>query len=76
MALEKQCAEFVKWALQEGAWTGSELEGGDIQDKALSLGLLKAEPYDPEKHGESEYDIEPGDDWYTLADDIKALLKN
>lgn len=75
MSLEKQCAEFVQWALDEGSWHGCDLDGGSIQEKALALGLLKVEPYDPEKHGESEYDADPGDDWYTLADAVKELLK-
>ena len=30
---------------------------------------------DPEKHGESEYDVEPGDDWYTLSDGVTEILK-
>lgn len=75
MSIEKACAEFVQWALDEGSWYGCDLDGGAIQEKALSLGLLKVEPYDPAKHGESEYDAEPGDDWYTLADGVADLLK-
>lgn len=66
-------AKFVKWALQEGTWEGCDLDGYDIQKKATELGLIVRVPYDPEKHGESEYDIEPGDDWYVLADNIYAL---
>jgi hypothetical protein len=76
MALEKACAEFVQWALSEGSWNGCDLDGGSIQEKAIALGLLKVEPYDPDKHGESEFDVEPGDDWYTLADGVNQLLKN
>jgi len=75
MALEKQCAKFVQWALAEGSWQGSGLEGEDIQEKALALGLLKTVAYDPAIHGENEYDIEPGEDWYMLADPVKELLK-
>jgi hypothetical protein len=42
----------------------AELDGDAVQAKAIECGLLTAEPYDPEKHGESWCDIEPGDPWY------------
>ncbi len=67
-------AEFLKWCM-ENAWTCCELDGADVHDKAEALGLLKIEPYDPEAHGESEFDIEPGDEWNSLSDDVKELLK-
>lgn len=73
MTPAEACAEFVRWALTEGCWSGCDLEGGAIQEKALSLGLLKVEPYDPEKHGETEHYVEIGDDWYTLTDAVLAL---
>jgi len=38
--LTKKLAAFAKWALQEGVWEGCELDGSDIQDKAVELGLL------------------------------------
>lgn len=68
-------AEFLKWAMEDGPFNGCDLDGGSVQDKAEELGLLKIEPYDEAKHGESEFDIDPGDDWYVLSDDVKELLK-
>jgi hypothetical protein len=70
-------AEFLKWALEDGAWQGLDLDGGDIEIKAGDLGLLIVVPYDPAVHGDGgfEFDIEPGDDWYELKDEVKALLK-
>lgn len=68
--------EFIRWAIRDGAWDGGTLEGGDIQDKAESLGLLVKEAYDPAKHGEPGamfdfVDIDPGDDWVIFCDDLK-----
>ncbi|TWA89555.1 hypothetical protein [Bradyrhizobium stylosanthis] len=67
------CAQFVKWALQEGPWQGGDLDGGSIQDKAEELCLIQKVPYDPKKHGESEFGAEPGDDWYVLSDAVAGL---
>lgn len=72
--LNVSMAEFVKWAMQEGPWSGNELDGGDVQDKACKLGLLVKTQYDPDIHGESEFDIEPGDDWFVLAPEITSAL--
>ena len=66
-------AKFVKWAMQEGPWEGIDLDGASVQDKAEELGFLIKTKYDPEIHGESKFDIEPGDDWFVLAPDIVAL---
>jgi len=49
--------------------------GDDIQDAAVKFGLYKCEPYDLDKHGESDW-ADPGDDWYTFADDVRALLSD
>lgn len=70
----KALREFFRWAIREGTWEGVELDGAAIQDKALELGLIVGEPYDPAKHGEQpnvDWDIEPGDNWYVIAPGIK-----
>ncbi len=59
--------DFVAWALREGAWSGGDLNGGDIQDIAEQNGLIRKVPYDPDAHGPNDVDAEPGDDWYVLA---------
>jgi hypothetical protein len=44
----------------EGNW---DLEYCDFVDLGVKFGVLRAEPYDPDKHGEQD-DVEPGDEWY------------
>lgn len=66
--------EFFRWAVREATWDGVDLNGCDIQDKAVELGLLVEEIYDPAKHGDEPYqmwDIEPGQDLFVFAPGIK-----
>ena len=51
-----------------------DLEGCYFQDWATECGLLKEEPYDPEKHGPNESDAEPGDPWYAPTNIGKDAL--
>ena len=74
LAKAKSMAQFVRWAMQEGAWDGCDLDGGSIQEKALELGLIVQTTYDPEKHGDADYCPEPGDEWYELAPEIQSAL--
>jgi hypothetical protein len=73
--LRAPLVEFLKWAMNYGPWIGSDLDGADVQEKALALGLIVETKYDPEIHGttseNSEY-VEPGDQWFVLADSLKA----
>lgn len=32
--------EFAKWVLQEGPFEGHDLDGCDVQEKAVALGLI------------------------------------
>ena len=57
---------FVHWALCDGSWRGTSIDGGEIQDKAIELGLVVKTKYDNAIHGESA-EAENGDDWYMLA---------
>jgi hypothetical protein len=57
---------FVHWALSDGSWQGRSIDGGEIQDKAIELGLVVKTKYDNAIHGESA-EAEDGDDWYMLA---------
>ena len=59
---------FILWALKEGPWSGCDLDGVSVQEKALSLGIIKRVPYDPDIHGDNSLDVQPGDDWYVLAE--------
>lgn len=63
--------EFFKWAMREGPWDGGDLDGGSIQDKAESLGLIVKTQYDAERHGvQSEF--ETGDDWFEYKPDLRS----
>jgi hypothetical protein len=68
----RQLAAFFKYAI-DASWEGCGLDGGDIQNVAERLGLIRSVPYDPAKHGPSD-EAEPDDPWFVLADDIAALL--
>lgn len=73
--INKAMAQFVRWAMQEGPWDGCDLDGASIQDKAEELGLIVKTQYDPEKHGlAADWMFSPGDDWFTLAPEIAALI--
>jgi hypothetical protein len=74
--LTANLAKFAQWALTEGAWHGHDLDGGDVQEKAVELGLVVQVPYDPEIHGESEFEIEPGDSWFLFSKDMTLVLAN
>ncbi len=69
--LNSQLAEFFTWAMREGPWDGGDLDGGSVQDKAESLGLIVKTQYDPEKHG-MQCDFEKGDDYFEFAPDLLA----
>jgi hypothetical protein len=64
---EPALVEFFKWAMREGPWEGGDLDGGSIQDKAESLGLIVKTKFDPEKHGTAYGDFSDGDDYYEFA---------
>ena len=55
--------QFARWVIE-----GGSLDGGDVQDMALRMGLLREEPYDPSKHGPNEVDAGPGDPWYVFTE--------
>jgi len=64
---------FARWAVQESAFAGCDLQGEEVQDKAEELGLIRAEPYDggvKHRHME-EWGLEIGDPVYVFS----ALLE-
>ena len=67
------CAKFVMWALMEGSWQGADIDGGAAQDKAVELGLIIEDQYDPKRHGESDC-AEPGDCWFIPSEALLSLL--
>lgn len=58
--------QFARWAISEGPWDGSNLDGGDVQRMALELGLITEAKYDPGIHGPSDC-AEQGDPWFVFA---------
>jgi len=47
-----QARRFVQEVLECSSWVGSDLGGGDAQDLAEELGLIRKVRYDPAEHGE------------------------
>lgn len=70
MDLEK----FARWCVQEGPFSGCDLDGGDVQAKAFECGLLTKTKYDPAVHGEDNADyVEPGDAWFVFSDEFNKV---
>jgi hypothetical protein len=68
-------AEFARWAVENGTWSGCDLDGADIQDKALECGVIVQVPYDPEKHGTQYHgELDPGEPWYVFSDEFYAAM--
>lgn len=61
-----QLAGFAKWAIREGAFSGCDLYGGDVQDEAEKAGLIVRTVYDPAIHGPSDV-AEPGMEWFVFS---------
>ena len=40
-AVDDALRQFALWAISESSFQGGDLDGGDIQGKAVALGLLK-----------------------------------
>ena len=65
--------EFARWVIREGCFEGYDLDGGQLQDKAVELGLLREETYDPEKHPNvsENFDAEEGDRIFVFTELVK-----
>jgi len=72
--LTAKLAEFLRWAVQDHAWEGYDLDGHEIEEKARDLGLIEEVKYDPDIHGEAKIDIEPGDTYDILTAEVRAAL--
>ena len=68
-----QLAKLVKWAITEGCFEGTDVDGGSLQDEAVKAGVIVETKYDPVKHGPSD-GADKGDRWYVFSDDFKAAL--
>lgn len=68
-------AQFVMWSLMNGSWQGCDIDGGAAQDKAVELGLIIEDQYDPKRHGENSY-CEPGDRWFIPSEALLSALSS
>ena len=68
-------AEFFRRCAVE-SWRGLSVDGADIQEWAVELGLMVEVRYDPVIHGRSgfEYELEIGDPWFVLSKDVLDIL--
>lgn len=64
--------KFCKWILEQ-SFEGGDIHGDDAQDKALELGLLRKEPFDPDVHIDiiEFIELEKGDDVYLYTDKLE-----
>lgn len=67
-------ATFATWCLSQGPFAGCDLDGGDVQDKALRLGLISPTVFDPDIHKDPNETAEKGDTWYEFSDEFKAAV--
>lgn len=65
-------AKFIRWCIEQGPFNGCDLDGGDVQAKAVRCGILKKVKYDEAKHGPSEV-AHQGCDWYEFTDNFQKL---
>ncbi len=59
---------FAKWAIRQGVLEYSGLDGFDIEKMALKCGLVKETEYDPDVHGDNDFDVQPGDRWLVFVE--------
>jgi hypothetical protein len=57
------------------SWDGCDLDGSEIQDMGVALGLLSKSEYDPSVHGD-DFEGEPGDPYYTYSEAFKAIRES
>lgn len=67
-------AEFASWVIRNAAWTGYDLDGGDVQDMAEKCGLISITKYSRDLHGDNEFGVQTGDDWYEFSPEMKSAL--
>jgi len=69
---------FVLWCIEEGPFSGCDLDGASIQDKAVECGILRQTKFDPKKHSSrvNAWDYaEPGDEWFVFSPSFGKRLK-
>jgi hypothetical protein len=69
-------AEFARWAIENGSFEGTGLDGADIQDKAEACGILEKTKYHPEEHGDNAVGATGGEDWYVFTPAFKSAERH
>jgi hypothetical protein len=67
----RAAAKFTKAIFDEYWPKCNDIDGSAVQEIGERTGVLLKTKYDPDQHGECEYDAEPGDDWFVLNPAIK-----
>lgn len=64
---------FARWAIQNTAWAGCDLDGGEVQDEALKLGIIEERTATGKNFAEWRYieDVVIGHNYYLFADWMK-----
>jgi hypothetical protein len=68
---EGKWERFGRWVVEVNTFLGADLDGYDVQNKAVELGILIEVEFDPDKHDADNESIgvERGDSWFVFADD-------
>jgi hypothetical protein len=70
---EMKLVDFAEGMIQD-AFDGHDVEGSDIQERAVACGLIIETTYSYERHGENEVDPKDGDPWYEFSPAFKAAI--
>lgn len=66
---------FARWCIQESAFSGGDLDGADVQQRAAELGLIIEEPFDPERHDPHGFNmdrwIDAGEPWFVFSGELR-----
>lgn len=54
--MSKQSNDFAKWVIRQ-AFDGCNIDANTTRDKAVELGLLKKELFNPKNHGTGTVDV-------------------
>lgn len=79
LTVAEALAEFARRTIRTYAWGSYEPDGGEIQDWAVELGLIREVGFDPSRHQDTEgYGFKPGDPWLEFTSVIagRAALSN
>lgn len=73
-AAVSQLQQFIRWLIREGPWEGGMPDGGEVQDKAVEMGLLEkriANEMNADEWRDIEGVEEIGDTYYVFSKLLK-----